>query len=397
MSTDGAITEHTRRAYNCLLGSRDPYIENAVCVPCSMKDPIGITVASGTLETLPVPMSLQDLTRARAALETIRSITDSLVTLGVLDAPAEAPILDEEVRRVDGGILDQYEVALQSEREDERVAHMAANDMRRVFLSDREIQNTGTDQETWEIAVVRASQLRKMLNDSHPVTDLMDNGAALKLARDQALFLAATWCAEDHGYSDEQELILSAIAAAKRGWTPWKLGERVTNAEKAEKELRIDLGNVKEERDAAIRAWNEQTVKAAGLSDANEHARRVVDEQQTTIEELKASRDRWKASTDELEQQLEAMTRSASEWKERAEAAERGQPGRFSNPTPPADGIAVGGAVVASGGWCCPADQVPPELLECTGGSECPAAVHATGCYSETWTRAVSKDEGTDE
>lgn len=319
----------------------------------------GVKIDGETATYFEAPASLQDLTRARAALETIRSITDSLVTLGVLDAPAEAPLPDAEIRRVDGGILEQYETALQSEREDERVAHMAANDLRRVFLSDKEIQNTGTDKETWEIAVTRASQIRKRLNDDHPATDLFDTTSELKRARDQLLILAATFVSPEHGFDDEEKLILAAVTAAKRGMSPWTLGERVTNAEKAAADLRIDLGNVKTERDAAVRAWNEQTAKVTELSDANEHARRVFDEIQDTMTDITDSRDRWK---------------------ERALAAERGQPGRFSNPTPPAD-------------------EPAPEIVDrarCTGANDCPAVDHIEGCYGESWTRRSNPTEGTD-
>lgn len=355
--SDGVITEHTRRAYNCLLGSRDSYIADAVdavCVPCAMKDPIGITVESGPL-ALPVPMSLQDLTRAKAALETIRAVTDSLVVLGVLDAPAEAPIPDADPGSVSvsPGILERYETALRETRDDEIIATRAANDMRRVFLSDREIQNTGTDQETWEIAVTRAGQIRDQLDDlGSPGLEIMNviEGlkAQLKGARKQLLTLAATFLDPDRIFADEEAIILAALTATKRGMSPWKLGERVTNAEKAETELRVDLGNVKEERDAAIRAWNEQTVKAAGLSDSIE---------------------RYKSRETVLEETIAL-------WKGRAEAAERGQPGRYSNPTPPADAPA-------------------PEVTVCIGEPDCPFPGHEGGCpdRDESWTRRSNRTE----
>lgn len=112
----------------------------------------------------------------------------------------------------------------------------------------------------------------------------------LTRARNELLILAATFVSPEHGFDDEEKLILAAVTAAKRGMSPWLLREKV--------EL---LEEIRAERD----------------------------ELDATNRQLRGELDRANAAVIELEEDRTA-------WKIRARQAERGQP-KFSRPSPPAD------------------------------------------------------------
>lgn len=116
-------------------------------------------------------ISVGQIEQARRAIARFHEIRRTMIALGVMDedpAPSSPRVVDE-------GLLQRYEQELTDARTNSVVAARAANDMRRVFLSDKEIQNAESDPESWEIAVTRAGQIRDQLNEvsGHPGLEIM--------------------------------------------------------------------------------------------------------------------------------------------------------------------------------------------------------------------------------
>lgn len=158
-------TEHNRRAHNCLAGTREPYLAGAVCGPCSTLTAgavTGVRIDGTTVTRLEAPVSLSQLQRMRSALDTIRSVTEALVVLGVLDAPEAAPLPPA----VDQGILDRYESELGKSRDEIRASASRSDSLAvtltaiaRTFLSGEE--NEGMEDhapEIWATALNRSAR-----------------------------------------------------------------------------------------------------------------------------------------------------------------------------------------------------------------------------------------------
>lgn len=291
------IYEHSLSAWNCKQRPASeyfvPFVAGQVCEACAIEGHVGAAPNGFRIEEnqfTTEEISAGQIEQARRAIARFHEIRRTMIALGVMDedpAPSSTRVVDE-------GLLQRYEQELTDARMQTIVAARAANDMRRVFLSDKEIQNAESDPESWEIAVTRAGQIRVKLDEvsGHPGLEIMtavdevkqefaDLEANLQRARSELLILAATFVSPEHGFDDEEKLILTAVTAAKRGMSPWLLREKV--------EL---LEEIRAERDELI-ATNRQ------------HMARVS----------------------ELERQVE-------HWKGRAQTAERGQP-KFSRPVSP--------------------------------------------------------------
>lgn len=296
------IHEHSLSAWNCKQRPASeyfvPFVAGQVCEACAFEGHVGAAPNGFRIEEnrfTTEEISVGQIEQARRAIARFHEMRRTMIALGVIDEdPAPSAPVDE-------GLLLRYEQELTDARANSVVAARAANDMRRVFLSDKEIQNAESDPESWEIAVTRAGQIRSQLDQvtGTPGLEIMTSvdevkreiatlEADLQRVRSELLILAATFVSPEHGFDDEDKLILTAVTAAKRGMSPWMLREKV--------EL---LEEIRAERDE-IHATNKQ---------------------------LRGELDRANAAVAELEEDRTA-------WKIRARQAERGQP-KFSRPVSP--------------------------------------------------------------
>lgn len=320
------IYEHSLSAYNCKQRPASeyfvPFVAGQVCEACAIEGHVGAAPNGFRIEEnqfTTEEISAEQIEQARRAIARFHEIRRTMIALGVMDedlAPSSPRVVDE-------GLLQRYEQELTDARMQTIVAARAANDMRRVFLSDKEIQNAESDPESWEIAVTRAGQIRDQLNEvsGHPGLEIMtvieEVKRHLQRARNELLILAATFVSPEHGFDDEEKLILAAVTAAKRGMSPWLLREKV--------ELLEEIRAERDDLSAAYSAFLDRDLRtdAPHKSDCalfNEPAARA---RPCTCK----SRQSLTARVSELERQVE-------HWKERARQAERGQP-KFSRPVSP--------------------------------------------------------------
>lgn len=318
------IHEHSLSAWNCKQRPASeyfvPFVAGQVCEACAFEGHVGAAPNGFRIEEnqfTTEQISAEQIEQARRAIARFHEMRRTMIALGVIDEdPAPSAPVDE-------GLLQRYEQELTDARMSTLVAARAANDMRRVFLSDKEIQNADSDPESWEIAVTRAGQIRDQLNEvsGHPGLEIMtvieEVKRNLQRARNELLILAATFVSPEHSFDDEEKLILTAVTAAKRGMSPWLLREKV--------ELLEEIRAERDDLSAAYEAFRDLDLLTDGPHDSdcalfNEPAARA---RPCTCK----SRQSLTARVSELERQVE-------HWKERARTAERGQP-KFSRPVSP--------------------------------------------------------------
>ena len=295
--------EHSLSAWNCRLRPASeepkPFVAGNVCEACAFEGHVGAAPNGFRIEEnqfTTEEISAEQIEQARRAIARFHEIRRTMIALGVIDedpAPSSTRVVDE-------GLLQRYEQELTDARMQTIVAARAANDMRRVFLSDKEIQNSESDPESWEIAVTRAGQIRVKLDEvsGHPGLEIMTAVDEVK---------------QEFADLEAEKADLSAAYNAFR-----------------DLDLRTDAPH---KSDCAL--FNEPAARARPCTCKNrrsstellEEIRAERDELDATNKQLRGERNRAHAAIDELEQQL-------TEWKERARTAERGQP-KFSRPVSP--------------------------------------------------------------
>lgn len=254
-----------------------PFVAGQVCEPCAMDgQPLQSSVHIEGDRFTTEEISAEQIEQARRAIARFHEIRRTMIALGVIDADP-----------VDAGVLQRYEQELTDARMETIVAARAANDMRRVFLSDKEIQNSESDPESWEIAVTRAGQIRDQLNElGSPGLELMTVIEEVKRERNDL---------------------------------------RAAYEEFRDRDLLTDAPH---NSDCAL--FNEPAERARPCTCKN---RRSSTEK---ILEIAAERDELDASNRQQTARVAELERQVEHWKERAQTAERGQP-KFSRPSPPAD------------------------------------------------------------
>lgn len=159
-------------------------------------------------------ISAEQIEQARRAIARFHEIRRTMIALGAIDedpAPSSTRVVDE-------GLLLRYEQELTDARMNTVVAARAANDMRRVFLSDKEIQNSG-DPESWEIAVTRAGQIRDQLDE-------------LGSPGDELITVIEEVRRENQTIKRERDRAHAAVDELEQQLTEWK--ERARTAERGQ-------------------------------------------------------------------------------------------------------------------------------------------------------------------
>ena len=182
-------------------------------------------------------ISAEQIEQARRAIARFHEMRRTMIALGVINEdPAPSAPVDE-------GLLQRYEQELTDARMNTLVAARAANDMRRVFLSDKEIQNSESDPESWEIAVTRAEQIRSQL-DQVTATP----GLEIMTAVDEVKREIATLEAEIAGLRGERDRANSAVVELEQELTEWKI--RARTAERGQPKFSRPVSPPVEDTDA---------------------------------------------------------------------------------------------------------------------------------------------------
>ena len=178
-------------------------------------------------------ISAEQIEQARRAIARFHEIRRTMIALGAIDedpAPSSTRVVDE-------GLLQRYEQELTDARTNSVVAARAANDMRRVFLSDKEIQNAESDPESWEIAVTRAGQIRDQLND------LGSPGLELMIAIEEVK-------RDNQTLKGELDRANSAVIELEEDRTAWKI--RARQAERGQPKFSRPVSPPVEDTDAPV-------------------------------------------------------------------------------------------------------------------------------------------------
>lgn len=216
------IYEHSLSAYNCKQRPASeyfvPFVAGQVCEACAIEGHVGAAPNGFRIEEnqfTTEEISAEQIEQARRAIARFHEIRRTMTALGVMDEFTPAP---SSTRVVDEGLLQRYEQELTDARMNTIVATRAANDMRRVFLSDKEIQNAESDPESWEIAVTRAEQIRDQLDELSPGLDLMVSIEEVKR--------------ENQTIKRERDRAHAAVDELEQQLTEWK--ERARTAERGQ-------------------------------------------------------------------------------------------------------------------------------------------------------------------
>lgn len=288
------IYEHTLSAYNCKQRPASeyfvPFAAGQVCEACAFEGHVGAAPNGFRIEEnqfTTEQISAEQIEQARRAIARFHEMRRTMIALGVIDEdPAPSAPVDE-------GLLQRYEQELTDSRTTAIVAARAANDMRRVFLSDKEIQNSESDPESWGIAVTRAGQIRSQLDQVTGTPGLEIMTAVDEVKREIAELEA------------EKADLSSAYNAFR------------------DLELRTDAPH---KSDCAL--FNEPAERARPCTCKN---RRSSTEK---VLEIAAERDELEAANRQHTARVSELERQVEHWKVRAQTAERGQP-KFSRPVSP--------------------------------------------------------------
>jgi hypothetical protein len=160
----------------------------------------------------------------------------------------------------------------------------------------------------------------------------------LQRARSELLILAATFVSPEHGFDDEDKLILTAVTAAKRGMSPWVLREKVELLEEIRAERDSLSAAYNAFRDLDLRTDAPHNSDCALFNEPAERARPCTCKNRRSstekILEIAAERDELEAANRQQTARVSELERQVEHWKVRAQTAERGQP-KFSRPVPP--------------------------------------------------------------